>query len=200
MDRNPLYGDYVEPSVSSSINATNALISHIRSLPFPHTVEPVLTPRFALSCSRPLLLKLGEIARADSSLRIQTHISENQEEIQQTLKAFPEATSYTDVYDKHGLVGPRTIFAHAVHLDENEIALLKEKDAGVSHCPTSNFNLRSGVCPVGKLIDHGIKVIDFSWFTNVLLNNLGRRHRSAWARMSPAVSLHLSSLRSNTLL
>ncbi|KAI9466173.1 guanine deaminase [Lactarius psammicola] len=157
MDRNPLY-DYVEPSVSSSIDATNALISHIRSLSFPSLVEPILTPRFAMSCSRPLMSKLGDIASANPSLRIQTHISENLEEIRQTLKLFPEATSYADVYDRHGLLGPRTILAHAIHLGEDEIALLKERDAGVSHCPTSNFNLRSGVCPVGQLIDHGIKV------------------------------------------
>ncbi|KAF8275054.1 Metallo-dependent hydrolase [Lactarius quietus] len=157
MDRNELY-DYVEPSVSTSINATNALISHIRSLPFPRLVEPVLTPRFAISCTGLLLSKLGDIASTDPSLRIQTHISENQEEVRQTLKLFPEASSYADVYDRHGLLGPRTILAHAVHLEEGEIALLKERDAGVSHCPTSNFNLRSGICPVGKLIDQGIKV------------------------------------------
>ena len=170
MDRNSP-DDYVEPSVSSSIDATNALISHIRSHPSPRLVEPVLTPRFALSCSGPLLFQLGEIASADPSLRIQTHISENQEEIRQTLESFPEATSYADVYDRHGLLGPRTILAHAVHLEEDEIALVKERDAGVSHCPTSNFNLRSGVCPVGKLIDHGIKVIAFVPFTSALLNN-----------------------------
>ncbi|KAH9043273.1 guanine deaminase [Lactarius pseudohatsudake] len=157
MDRNSLH-DYVEPSVSSSIDDTNALISHIRSLPSPRLVEPVLTPRFAISCSGSLMTKLGAIASADPSLRIQTHISENQEEIRQTLELFPEATSYADVYDRHGLLGPRTILAHAIHLGDDEIALLKERDAGVSHCPTSNFNLRSGVCPVGKLTDHGIKV------------------------------------------
>lgn len=160
MDSNPLY-DYVEPSASISIDATNALISHIRSLPSPRLVEPILTPRFAISCSGSLMSKLGDIASADSSLRIQTHISENPEEVRQTLKLFPEASSYADVYDRHGLLGPRTILAHAVHLEEDEIALVKERDAGVSHCPTSNFNLRSGICPVGKLIDHGIKVIRF---------------------------------------
>jgi guanine deaminase len=160
MDRNSLH-DYVEPSASSSIDATNALISHIRSLPLPPLVEPILTPRFALSCSGPLLFQLGKIASADPSLRIQTHISETQEEVRQTLELFPEANSYADVYDRYGLLGPRTILAHAIHLEEDEIALVKERDAGVSHCPTSNFNLRSGVCAVGKLIDHGIKVIAF---------------------------------------
>jgi guanine deaminase len=98
------------------------------------------------------------MARADPSLLIQTHISENRNEIQKTLELFPQASSYADVYDRYGLLGPRTILAHAVHLEEGEIALVKNRNAGVSHCPTSNFNLRSGVCPVGKLIDRGIKV------------------------------------------
>jgi guanine deaminase len=158
MDRNsPSY--YVEPSVSDSIDATHALISHIRAFPEPRLVEPVLTPRFAISCSGQLLSALGDMARADPSLLIQTHISENRNEVRYTLELFPEATSYADVYDKHGLLGPRTILAHAIHLEEDEIDLLQERNAGVSHCPTSNFNLRSGVCPVGKLIDRGIKVV-----------------------------------------
>jgi len=99
------------------------------------------------------------MARADPSLPVQTHISENRNEVRLTLELFPEATSYADVYDKYGLLGPRTILAHAIHLEEDEIVLLKKRNAGVSHCPTSNFNLRSGVCPVGKLIDRGIKVV-----------------------------------------
>ncbi|KAH9964325.1 hypothetical protein BGW80DRAFT_812825 [Lactifluus volemus] len=86
------------------------------------------------------------------------HISENQNEVRKTLELFPDATSFADVYDMYGLRGPRTILAHAIHLEEQEIALIKKRDAGVSHCPTSNFNLRSGVCAVGNLIDRGIKV------------------------------------------
>jgi guanine deaminase len=160
MDRNSLNG-YVEPTASDSINATHALISHIRALPQPRLVEPVLTPRFAISCSDSLLSALGDMARADPSLPVQTHISENRIEVRNTLELFPAATSYADVYDKHGLLGPRTILAHAIHLEEDEIALVKERNAAVSHCPTSNFNLRSGVCPVGKLMDRGIKVITF---------------------------------------
>jgi guanine deaminase len=158
MDRNSP-DDYVEPSVSDSVTATHALVSHIRSLTPPRLVEPVLTPRFAISCTGPLLSELGKIARADPSLPIQTHISENQHEVRKTLELFPEATSYAAVYDSYGLLGPRTILAHAIHLEEEEILLIKKRNAGVSHCPTSNFNLRSGVCPVGKLIDRGIKAI-----------------------------------------
>jgi guanine deaminase len=160
MDRNSP-DNYVEPSVSDSIAATHALISHIRSQTPPRLVEPILTPRFAISCTGPLLSQLGTMARADPTLPIQTHISENRNEVLKTLELFPEATSYADVYDRYGLLGPRTILAHAIHLEEQEIALIKERDAGVSHCPTSNFNLRSGVCAVGNLIDRGIKVIFF---------------------------------------
>ena len=160
MDRNSP-DDYVEPTVSDSIDATRALISHIRALSQPRLVEPVLTPRFAISCSDHLLSALGDMARTDPSLPIQTHISENRNEVRETLKLFPTASSYADVYDKYGLLGPRTVLAHAVHLEEDEVVLIKERNAGVSHCPTSNFNLRSGVCPVGKFIDRGIKVIRF---------------------------------------
>jgi guanine deaminase len=158
MDRNSPE-NYVEPSVSDSITATHAVISHIRSFTPPRLVEPVLTPRFAISCTGILLSELGKMARTDPSLPIQTHMSENQNEVRKTLELFPEATSYADVYDRYGLLGPRTILAHAIHLEEGEIALIKKRNAGVSHCPTSNFNLRSGVCPLGKLIDRGIKVI-----------------------------------------
>ncbi|KAI0005998.1 guanine deaminase [Russula compacta] len=157
MDRNSS-AHYVESSVPDSINATLDLISYIRALPQPRLVEPVLTPRFAISCSSTLLRELGKVALADPSLPIQTHISENRDEVQRTLELFPEATSYADVYDKHGLLGPRTILAHAIHLEEDEFTLVKARGAGVSHCPTSNFNLRSGICPVGELIDRGIKV------------------------------------------
>ncbi|KAH9952315.1 hypothetical protein BGW80DRAFT_1440798 [Lactifluus volemus] len=100
--------------------------------------EPILTPRFAISCTGPLLSQLGTMARADPTLPIQTHISETR--------------------TRYGLLCHHTILAHAIHLEEQEIALIKKRDAGVNHCPTSNFNLRSGVCAVGNLIDRRIKV------------------------------------------
>jgi guanine deaminase len=71
---------------------------------------------------------------------------------------FPSAPSYAGVYDAFGLLKNNTILAHAVHLSQEEIDLIKERDAGISHCPTSNFNLTSGVAPVGVFLDKGIKV------------------------------------------
>lgn len=91
-------------------------------------------------------------------VRIQTHLSENEGEISFTKKLFPFAKSYTHVYDHYALLGPRTILAHAIHLDDDEMELIRKKRCGVSHCPTSNFNLRSGTSRVGEMLNKGIKV------------------------------------------
>src|SRR5260221_3433745 len=106
MDCNTLVPGYKEQSASASIEATHALISFIRDLPEPRLVEPVLTPRFALSCTNELLSGLGDMARKDSTLRIQTHISENRNEIDETLKRFPGET-YAQVYSNSRLPDPR---------------------------------------------------------------------------------------------
>jgi guanine deaminase len=70
---------------------------------------------------------------------------------------YPDAKSYAEVYDNHGILRDTTILAHAVHLTDGEIQLIKERKAGISHCPTSNLNLRSGVAPIGKYLDQGLK-------------------------------------------
>ncbi|KAE8250921.1 hypothetical protein A4X13_0g4253 [Tilletia indica] len=121
-------------------------------------VQPILTPRFAIACSDALLAGIGAIVTKDPTLRIQTHLSENASEIEFTRSLFPFASSYTHVYDHFSLLTDRTILAHAVHLTSEEMHLLKERKCGVSHCPTSNMNLRSGASPVGELLTLGIKV------------------------------------------
>lgn len=156
MNRNcPDY--YREPSAEASVKSTMELISYIRSLKS-DLVHPVLTPRFAISCTDDLLKSLGNIVKVDKDLAIQTHISENKGEIEFTRELFPHCSSYADVYEKHGLLTERTILAHGVHLEDDELSVIKKKGAGVSHCPTSNFNLRSGMARVGEMLDRGIKV------------------------------------------
>lgn len=156
--------DYIEESAEVSIRDTQALIHYIRSLDHhPNDghkplVQPILTPRFALSCSRDLLTRLGSLAASDPTLHIQTHISENEREIEETLKRFSEAKSYADVYDTHGLLRENTILAHAIHLTKDEVELIKQRKVGISHCPTSNFNLNSGIAPIGYFLDRGVKV------------------------------------------
>lgn len=162
MDRN-CPDNYREPSASQSIQDTKALIEYIRALPSTASapsrlVQPVITPRFAISCSDELLTSLGELVKSDPSLAVQTHLSENPREIAFTQELFPSSSSYTNVYDRFGLLRPGTILAHSVHLTADERDVIKRTGAGISHCPTSNSNLSSGLANVGKMLDDGIQV------------------------------------------
>lgn len=158
---------YVDPSAAISIEETKELINHIRILSPPEgssssripLIRPILTPRFAPACTHELLTSLGELASSDPTLHIQTHISENKSEIALVKKLFPKAPHYTGVYDSYKLLRPNTILAHGVYLEDAELEVIAQRKAGISHCPTSNFNLRSGIAPIGVYLDRGIKVI-----------------------------------------
>ena len=127
-------------------------------------VYPVLTPRFAISTTDKLLENIRDLADSDPLLTIQTHISENPAEVKSTNELFSHLSkpgkpiTYAGVYDHYHLMRDNTILAHAVHLEEEELKLIKERESGISHCPTSNFNLTSGVAKVGVMLDRKIKV------------------------------------------
>ncbi|CAI7626691.1 unnamed protein product [Penicillium viridicatum] len=151
---------YRDFSADDSIHATRQTIEFIHTLdPEGKLVKPIVTPRFAPSCTRPALQSLGELAASYSPpLHIQTHISENINELALVKELFAEADSYAAVYDKYNLLTPRTILAHAVHLSADERALIRTREAKISHCPASNSALGSGICPVRTLLDEGITV------------------------------------------
>ncbi|OIW28341.1 Metallo-dependent hydrolase [Coniochaeta ligniaria NRRL 30616] len=153
---------YRDESPEASVAATRASIAHIRGIdPAMEIVRPVITPRFAPSCSAPLLRMLGELAR-ETGLPVQTHISENVGEIALVKELFPPALtgaadeSYAGVYDAFGLLTDKTILAHAVHLSEGEAELIRERGAKVSHCPCSNSAITSGAARVRWLIEKGV--------------------------------------------
>ncbi|KZT57579.1 Metallo-dependent hydrolase [Calocera cornea HHB12733] len=151
---------YQEASADDSLRDTLSFITHVEGLssqPSQALVRPILTPRFAISCTGPLLQGLGEIAKQHPHLPIQTHISENSAEIAYTKELFPHCATYAAVYDHYGLLRENTILAHGVHLEQSELDLIKSRGAGISHCPTSNFNLRSGAAHVGEWLDNGNK-------------------------------------------
>jgi len=118
---------------------------------------PVITPRFVPTCSSELMRSLAEIA-ALHQLPIQTHVSENRGEIDWVHSLHPDESSYTGVYDAHGLLTSRTLLAHGVYLTAPERTLLAERGSTVSHCPTSNAMLRSGMLNVRRLLDYGVHV------------------------------------------
>lgn len=163
-----------------SLAETRKIVSFIQSLNNP-LVQPILTPRFAITCTGELLKGLGDIASEDPRrlLPVQTHISENRSEIDLTAALFPTHSSYAHVYADTGLLGARTILAHGCHLTYQELDLIKKANAGLSHCPTSNFHLSSGVAKVGEWLDLGIKVRN-SWFTTGCFSYLRITFSSGW--------------------
>lgn len=123
---------------------------------FPRT-KPILTPRFIPTCSAALLEKLGHI-RKERNLPVQSHMSENRQEIQLVHQLFPQEASYGHCYDRFGLMGPDTIMAHCVYSSPEEVALMKEKGVFVAHCPASNTNLASGIAPIRRYLEEGLNV------------------------------------------
>jgi len=103
----------------------------------------VLTPRFAPACTAELLQEVGKISR-DQQLPVQTHLSENEDEVISVLRRFRSCKTYTEVYDKYGILTPRTVLAHCLHLHDSEFALIEERQSKIAHCPSSNFFLKSG--------------------------------------------------------
>ncbi|RPA82767.1 guanine deaminase [Ascobolus immersus RN42] len=149
---------YIDESAESSLAATEETIAHIEKIdPTNELLTPIITPRFAPSCSRPLLHSLAKLS-ADKNLPIQTHLSENTSELELVASLFPEEESYTHVYHSHKLLTPRTVLAHAIHLSDKEIDLIKQQQSKISHCPNSNTNLTSGFCKVRKLLDKKVDV------------------------------------------
>ncbi len=116
-----------------------------------------VTPRFAVSCTADLLRESAALA-ARTGAYWQTHVSEDRGEIAEVARLFPKARDYVDVYDRAGGLGERTVLAHAVHLSDRELGRLVETGTRVSHCPVSNLFLASGIMPLGRYLDAGLRV------------------------------------------
>lgn len=152
-DLSPEY--YRDVSVSQSVADSKASIDYIRSIdPKGAIVRPIITPRFAPSCTPDCLTSIGRLAQEEDTF-IQTHISENKGEIALVQELFPDSKSYTDVYDTHGLLTPKTILAHAIHLSLEERQTILARGSTISHCPCSNTAITSGCAPVRELLDEG---------------------------------------------
>jgi len=116
----------------------------------------VVTPRFALSCDAATLAALGAFANA-RGLLVQTHLSETPDEVALVRARFPGARDYLDVYERAGLIGPRTLLGHVIHVSDGELARIAAAGAIVVHCPTSNRALGSGRMPLERLRAAGVK-------------------------------------------
>ncbi|KYF66427.1 guanine deaminase [Sorangium cellulosum] len=111
-------------------------------------LEFAITPRFAPSCSRPLMEAAARLAQ-DHDLLVQTHVAETPAEAEATRREHPWARDYLDVYDRVGLLTGRTLLAHSIHLSSREWDRIAETGSSVVHCPDSNFFLGSGRMRLG---------------------------------------------------
>ena len=121
-------------------------------------VRPIVTPRFIPSCTPEMLHACGQLA-AKYQLPVQSHLSENKDEIALVAKLEPDSSCYGDAYDRYGLFGQTpTVMAHCVWTEGEELQLMKRRGVVVAHCPTSNFNVASGMAPIRLLLDEGLSV------------------------------------------
>jgi guanine deaminase len=121
-------------------------------------LQYAITPRFAVTSSQQQLQAAGRLLEENPGMMMQTHLSENLTEIETVEKQFPDAASYTDVYDRAGLLGNTSLFAHGIYLSEDEKNRLAETGSTIIHCPTSNMFLGSGLFDLQAARAAGINV------------------------------------------
>ena len=154
MNRNCPEG--LQESVDDAVKACDTLVEEFERED--SRVRPIVTPRFIPSCTPELLKACGEMARR-YNLPIQSHLSENHDEIAWVKELEPESRHYADAYDRYGLLGQTpTVMAHCVWTDGDELEMLRQRGVMVAHCPTSNFNVASGLAPIRRFLDAGIAV------------------------------------------
>ncbi|KAK2173569.1 hypothetical protein NP493_866g00025 [Ridgeia piscesae] len=154
MDQNA--PDYYIESSAQSLADTETFVQNVLSRKNA-LVQPVVTPRFAVSTTFNLMTRLAEVADKHNIL-VQSHLSETRGECKLIGDMYPDAEHYTDVYKRAGLLSGKTVMAHCNYLSDGEVAIIKTTNTGVAHCPNSNISVQSGLCDVRRLLDNGIKV------------------------------------------
>ncbi|MAZ82940.1 MAG: guanine deaminase [Hoeflea sp.] len=116
-----------------------------------------ITPRFAITSTPEQMEMAQTLAEEFPELHIQTHLSENDAEIELTMSLYPEAKDYTDIYARYGLLGKKTLLGHAIHLSDREMGAISEAGSIAVHCPTSNLFLGSGLFDLERINAHNVR-------------------------------------------
>ncbi|WP_372885625.1 guanine deaminase [Shimia sp.] len=153
MDRNAPEG--LRDTAQSAYDDSKALIEkwHGRG-----RLDYAITPRFSPTSTPDQLAALGALWAEHPECLMQTHLSEQLDEIDWVKSLFPQARDYLETYEAFGLLGERGLYGHAIHLEARERARLREVGAGIIHCPTSNSFIGSGLFDMGGLIAEGQRV------------------------------------------
>jgi guanine deaminase len=184
-------------SVASGRSDTEALIGRWRGR---GRLGYAVTPRFVPTSSEAQLADAGALLAAYPDVLMHTHLSENPGEIAFVAGRFPEAADYLDVYDRFGLVGPRSVFAHCVHMSDRALARMAEAGSGIAFCPTSNMFLGSGLFDLAQADRQGVRIgigTDIGAGTTLsVLHTLGEAYRTCQLRdssLDPFRALHLAT-------
>lgn len=153
MDRNA--PDGLRDTAQSAYDDSKALIEKWHGV---DRLSYAITPRFSPTSTPDQLQALGDLWAEHPDCLMQTHLSEQTDEIEWVRGLFPNARDYLDTYETHGLLGEKGLYGHAIHLKDRERARLKEVGAGVIHCPTSNTFIGSGLFDMRGLMAEGQRV------------------------------------------
>ena len=151
MDRNA--PDGLRDTAQSAYDDSNRLLQKWHGV---DRLSYVITPRFSPTSTPDQLAALGALWRENPHCLMQTHLSEQPDEIAWVKSLFPTARDYLDTYEQHGLLGPRGVYGHSIHLTISEQSRLAEMGAAVVHCPTSNTFIGSGLFDMG--LAHRLRV------------------------------------------
>jgi guanine deaminase len=148
---------YRDASPQSALDMTRAFIEYVRTMPgnAAALIRPVITPRFIPACSDDLLLRLGTLAR-ETGCHVQTHCSESDWEHRFVLARCGRTD--TAALEGFGLLSRRTILAHGNFIDDADIELIRERGAGIAHCPLSNVFFSDAVFPLRKILEQNVHV------------------------------------------
>jgi guanine deaminase len=166
-----------------------------------------VTPRFALTSTDEQLHDAGALLAAHPDVLMHTHLAENVREIAAVAERFTQAVDYLDAYDRFGLVGARSVFAHGVHLPNRSCARLAQSGAGIAVCPSSNLFLGSGFFDFAQADAHGVRIglgSDVGAGTTLsMLHTAGLAYQTALSRgtpLDPFRALYLATAGSASLL
>jgi guanine deaminase len=162
-----------------------------------------VTPRFSFSASEGILEACAAAAADIGDAWFTSHVNENQAEVTEVARLFPGSEHYVGTYDDAGLLGGRSVLAHDVHATDAELEILAARGTAIAHCPSSNSALGSGLFPLGRHVDHGVRVAlgsdvgagtGFSLFKEGLQAYFVQRLLSDQGRpLTPAHLLHLAT-------
>lgn len=201
MDLGP---DGLRDTIEAAREDSEALIRRWRSR---GRLSYAVTPRFALTSSDAQLRLAGDLLAAHPDVLLHTHLAENLRECAAVIDRFPDAYHYLDAYDRFGLVGARSVFAHGIHMCDRSCARMAETGAGIAICPSSNLFLGSGFFDFVQADAHGIRLglgTDVGAGTSFsMLFTAGLAYQAALARgtaLDPFFGLYLATAGSAALL